>query len=490
MSAAKGLAGVACLVLWVAGPVRGQEIVQSVKDLEGKYEKQLAALAAWCDGQGLATEAQKTRAWLRQHDPNRVYIAVLPRAEGPPALPKDTPAKVVQWHERFWQLRRQQASALEALARRAVRADRASLAFSLALAAIRENPDQPAIRRLLGFQKYRDGWYTQYEVRNLKSGRVWHPKFGWIPREHVRRYEEGMRYSGGTWISAAEDARRHRDMATGWVVETEHYAIRTNHSLEAGVAFGEKLEQLYRVWRQLFVRYFATEAEVIALFDARPQPRPVRALPKHQVFFYRDRDEYVGALQSQSPNIELSSGFYMDGVAHFFAGKGYDERTLYHEATHQLFHESRPVSPLAGRHGNFWIIEGIAMYMESLREEDGFYVLGGLDDVRMNDARFRLLRDGFYVPLAEFAGYGMEKFQSDHRIRTLYSQAAGLTHFLVHYDGGRYRDALVAYLGAVYSGRDGPQTLSQLTGVSLGELDKQYRQFMELKSKPTGVDAR
>ena len=46
-------------------------------------------------------------------------------------------------------------------------------------------------------------------------------------------------------------------------------------------------------------------------------------------------------------------------------------------------------------------------------------------------------------------------------------------------DGGRYRDALVAYLVAVYTGRDGPDTLAKLTGVDYSTLDKQYRAFME-----------
>ena len=150
---------------------------------------------------------------------------------------------------------------------------------------------------------------------------------------------------------------------------------------------------------------------------------------------------------------------------------------MYHEATHQLFHEPAPW-PDVGR-ANFWIVEGIAMYMESLRHEDGFYVLGGFDDERIHAAQYPLFNDNFYVPLAEFSQMGMHRLQNDPRITTLYSQAAGLTHFLVHYDGGRYRDALVAYLAAVYSGRDKPRTLAQLTQSPYNELDKQYRQFMK-----------
>ena len=169
-------------------------------------------------------------------------------------------------------------------------------------------------------------------------------------------------------------------------------------------------------------------------------------------------------------NIEISIGMYHDQTrqAYFFAGKDSDDRTLYHEATHQLFHESRPVAPDVGRRANFWIVEGIAMYMESLRQEDGYYVLGGFDDERLNAAQFRLLRDKFYVPLQEFVGYGMEKIQKDPRIGTLYSQAAGLTHFLVYYDGAAIAMRWLPTYGRLHGPRPtrhaGPADRDQLRG--------------------------
>ena len=60
----------------------------------------------------------------------------------------------------------------------------------------------------------------------------------------------------------------------------------------------------------------------------------------------------------------------------------------------------------------------------------------------MLDARFRLLESRFYVPLASFCELNMTDMQSDPRIGMLYSQAAGLCHFLIHADSGRYCDAL------------------------------------------------
>ena len=243
--------------------------------------------------------------------------------------------------------------------------------------------------------------------------------------------------------------------------------------------FGQKLERLYRVWKQLFVRYYASEDQVASLFDGRGRGRRID-VPRHEVTYFRDREDFNRHLQATNPNIGISLGFYDDyrRQAFFFGGKDYDPRTLNHEATHQLFNESRPVVAAVGGRDNIWVVEGIAMYMESLREEDGFYVLGGADDLRMQAARFRLLHDNFYVPLADFTAMGREQLQADKRIATLYSQAAGLTHFLIHGQKGRYRDTLVAYLAAIYSGQANAGTLAQLTGVSYEDLDRQYRQFM------------
>ena len=343
--------------------------------------------------------------------------------------------------------------------------------MDLVLEAVRANPDNESVRRLLGYQKFQNQWHTNYEVKKYHSGMVWNDKFGWLPKSNVRRYEDGQRYSEGKWITAAEDAQRHGDINSGWVIETEHYSIRTNHSIEAGVALGSKLEDLYHLWEQMFIRYFASESDVIALFDGRA--RIQRGTPiQLKVVCFRDHDEYIHALQTVMPKVGISVGSYLDSVktAYFFAGNGSDDRTIYHEATHQLFHESRKVAPNVGRKGNFWIIEGIAMYMESLKKENGYYELGGFDDQRMVAARYRLLHDHFYVPLEQLTGYGMEKLQNDPKIATLYSQSAGLTYFLLYYDHGRYRDDLVSYLTAVYTGRDGPDTLAQLTGAGYSRI--------------------
>ncbi|MBN1393793.1 MAG: DUF1570 domain-containing protein [Pirellulales bacterium] len=460
---------------------RGDELLQESLDLRAKYAAEIERLSAWCDERGLAEEARKTRRILGPNDPLKLYVPVLPEEIGPPRLPADSPENVVEWDAKLRQLRRTYAVSCFNLARRAVRAGRGGLAFELALASIGANPDYEPVRRLFGYQKYGDRWRTIYEIGKLRSGAVWSDKFGWIPKSRLCKYESGQRYLTGKWISAAEDAERHADIRSGWNVTTEHFSIRTNHSIEAAVTLGVKLERLHHIWQQLFLRYYSSQADVAALFDGRSRPGAADA-PRLNVVLFRDREDYNRYFRASTPNIGISTGVYFGKKrrAYFFVGPECDERTMYHEATHQLFYESRRVSPHAGLYSNFWIIEGIAMFMESLRQEGGYHVLGGLDDERIHAAK-RLLNDGFYVPLSEMVELGMDEFQQGELISKFYSQSAGLTNFLIFYDGGRYRDAVVSYLSAVYSGRADRGTLSQLTGVNYTELDKQYREYLKGK---------
>jgi hypothetical protein len=147
-----------------------------------------------------------------------------------------------------------------------------------------------------------------------------------------------------------------------------------------------------------------------------------------------------------------------------------------------MFMLARPGVLQVGEKGNFWIVEGIACYFESLKLEDDCATLGDPANPRIVAARYRRVVDDFYVPLAELTRMTRAQLQQDPRIAKLYSQASGLTWFLEHADEGRYREPLVEYLQAIYAGRDAPQTLTDRTGRSYVELDAAY--FEYVKSLP------
>jgi len=275
--------------------------------------------------------------------------------------------------------------------------------------------------------------------------------------------------------------------------------VTTNHSLAAGAELAARLERLYQVWRQLFAGYFYTEKEVRGLFagerNARTQTRPFR------VFYYRNRDQYVNALRRRQPRIGETLGIYFDATreAYFFAGDDDDVAaggppaalapaepavaTLYHEAVHQLFRESKPTAKQLGPVANYWVIEGVATYFETLTEhvdpQAGLYFTIGEATVgRLPAARDRL-GEGFYIPLADLTRLGQDDVQRHPDVKKLYSQASGLAAFLLDGEQGRYREPLVRYLQAVYAGRDNDGSLHDATETSYNDLDAQYRRFLE-----------
>ena len=157
-----------------------------------------------------------------------------------------------------------------------------------------------------------------------------------------------------------------------------------------------------------------------------------------------------------------------------------DLETRFHEVTHQLFSETGRVPPGVSLQANAWIVEGVAMYMESLRQRDGYCTLGGIDANRLQYARYRTLNQGFYLPLEQLAALGRRALQQHADIRLLYSESAGLAAFLMDYERGRYRRLLTDYLQAVYQGRDNVRTLGTLSGMPLADLDRQYREFLNV----------
>jgi hypothetical protein len=430
------------------------------------------------DYQALSAEFADAAAGWRPRAPANGSLLFIAPDEYTPSGPGDNLTRSA---------RNEYAEAAFEMARRAAAAGQLSLAFQWATEALRENPDHADARRVLGYEKRGGRWLTPYGVRMADAGKQWHPKFGWLAPANFPRYEAGERLVGSRWVSAEEDAARHRDMKKGWQVRTDHFLVTTNHSLEAGVELAARLERLHQVWRQLFAGFYMTENEVRRLFAGERPPR--KQVRPFRVYYHRDKKQYADALRSRQPRIAETLGIYFDDTreAHFFAddapAPGAAVATLYHEAVHQLFQETKPAAKHVGALANFWVIEGVATYFETLREHNDptaglYFTIGEPDAGRLPAARERL-RDGFYVPLGELTQLGKSAVQGRDDIAKLYSQASGLTAFFMDAERGRYREPLVQYLAAVYSGRDSALSLSEATEVSYSELDARYRRYME-----------
>jgi hypothetical protein len=410
--------------------------------LEGEFAGKLAQIAAKCDELGLIEQARITRSWLPERDPSRLYVFLPGKPE---SFPADAPQNVRFWQEAFLKARRAHAAALYEMAKSSLDAANVRDAFLLVHETLRHDPQHADARRIVGAVEV-----AEPQVRPVRSP---HPKFQWAAGKH-------------------------------WRVVSPHYEIKTN-ALEDGQRLARRLEQLHAAWRQVFAEYWLDEADLRRAFDGAALPAgllPGESRRKLEAVLFSSREEYIAQLRPAQPQIELTEGYYStdDRAAYFFAGDGSEETTWLHEATHQILYEMPGTAPRAGRDANFWMIEAPALYMESLAFYGGYIAVGGFDAQRLQYARFRALSQGELSPLAELAKLGRDDVQRHAQIRGIYSQAAGLGHFFLDGSDGPRRRAFLRCLAAVHQGRDRPELLAELTGAEYAELDRQYREFLDV----------
>ncbi len=266
-----------------------------------------------------------------------------------------------------------------------------------------------------------------------------------------------------------------------WRVKTDHFLIVTDHSAAAAENAAIVLEELHCVWRQMFAALWLDGRGLKRAMDGAQLPRRRR---QHKVVLFASRDEYIRRLQPAEPQVTMSTGMYRDVVStsFFYVDEPVRVDVWRHEVTHQLFQEILQADPGVGNASGFWAVEAIALYLESARRGDGYYELGGIDARRLQYARYRALNEQYYVPIGALSRFGKQQLQSHADIRKLYSQSAGLAHFLMDGAHAAYRPAFIEYLGELYRLGARAQSLAVLAGVEDAQLDYGYHEYLKLKN--------
>ena len=468
------------------------------RELTERYAERLTQIAKTAEAGGFAEEAKDIRALAVPLDGAKIQAGSLPR-NVQPDLPVTLPREE-SWRLELRKVRQDHAAELYRLSRALLHERFPSQAYRLVREVVIADPDHTYARKILGFQRSGDEWITPFEAKQSRDRMVWHEKFGWLLKTYVDRYDRGQRYYAGQWMPAEKEAEIRQDFRHAWEVRTEHFLVKANVSLEKGVEIAKKLEEYHDFFVQTFPGFFHTPEQLQKLFTSASLPGRSRAGNPFVVHYYRTREEYVRSLVQDIPQIGITNGLYHNGhrVAYFYDNpEESNDSTLYHEATHQLLYETRfpdrQTAQMVGDDANFWIIEGIACYMESLKQTGGQKSLGDPEFIRFYWARNRFLSENYYVPLARLAAMGQNQFQHQptEEMSRNYSQSSGLVHFFMHYKDGLYRDAMIEHLSQIY--RPGRRiqpvaTLAELTGVPFAELDKQYGEYLRAQQK--AVNAR
>lgn len=463
------------------------------REAHRRFAESLERLAQTCEQRELTTIAMQIRKIAQPVDPNVLRFEPLPRTEQQP-IPADLEKEEFAWRAELRDCRSEYAARLDTLAHQAVKAGLPTYAYQLTREVAHHDPDHARARRLLGFVKHKNEWVSPFEADKLKRGEVWTDRWGWLKEEHVPRYQKGDRLSPSKhWVTADKDADLRRDFSKAWEIRTEHYFLKTNTSLERGVELASSLEDFHRFFQQTFAAFFNDPIQMQKLFT---NPTAVgRGTNKpFVVHFFSTREEYVDALIGKyKQQIKITNGLYDTdkGAVYSFNNPAMTaEATLFHEATHQILAAHLKLSPEIARTQNFWLIEGIACYIESFQRTQERLTLGDPRYERIVASRYRLLHDGYYVPLEDFVAMGKDVFQNSPQIQNNYSQASGLVHFFMHYERGRYRDNLIEHLRQVYQQAERPsaqvESLEDLTGVRFADLDRQYAEYVRAMSNVLG----
>lgn len=373
-------------------------------------------------------------------------VVILPTAWE--LTPPKTPS--VDWASKFTADAQAIAGQLFAEASGLVQQDRQA-SFALLHEVLAVDPDHAEARRILGWKKVGNAWRQGAAKALAKTAKEPHLELGWKAGKY-------------------------------WTIDTDHFAIVTSHSAKAGIDLGYELELVYEAWAQLFFDFWA-DGDALAQRFAGQEKRlcPNR---KFKVVLCKSREEYLQQLGASGDAAGLSVGIYLDDkrVSLFYAGEPSLRSTWRHEAVHQLFDESRrgERKPIA-RDGHAWIVEGIAMFFESLRVDGAIGTLGGFDSERLQFARLRALGGDTVMPVQQLAGLSREKLQQHPDVRKLYSQIAGMTHFLVDGEQHARRPGLREYLKQVYAAESAIDA-SEALGLAFDDFDTRYRTYLDVSS--------
>jgi hypothetical protein len=405
------------------------------------FPTQFEQLAAKCDELKLPQQAVITRQWIvaQRHDQRVVY----PFQTNDYFKPLVNASQLKQfWWASFMKLRRARADHIF-LQAKALAQSAPSQSFRLLHEVLHEDHRHTAARKILN---YSDSMVFLLQPKPIRPKKR-HAYTGWEASDYYR-------------------------------ISTTHFDIYTDSKPADGIEIARQVENLYSVWQQLFVEFWCDTAVLAERFNG--SNKPLFARKRHQIILFSSREEYQAFFKRRSGATVNSVGFYAAEQKHsfLFASDPPKTSTWLHEVTHQLFYELGAQVKDVASDQNIWAIEGVAMYMESLRDHGHFVTVGGFESYRLQFARYRKTVDQFYLPLQQLAALGNSQLSSHVDIRRLYSQCVGLAHFFMDADNGEYRAPFFQLLSKIYTNTSTAGTLRQLSGQSFEELDAAYAEFL------------
>ncbi len=264
------------------------------------------------------------------------------------------------------------------------------------------------------------------------------------------------------WIQA--QVKGPRDLGCIHEVETEHYKVVTDISLERAKWYGERLEIVRKTFLDRFGKWWAGDDRAkprIAIFNTR------EAFYTYSELSSTDRHEQAaGHFSFQNHELVLFEETDLFET----------QETLYHEAFHHFASAMLKYPP-------FWWNEGIAEYMSALRIE------GGKVTERSRTLRGRLgllqalLAAGYHEKFEEIMNESPAEFYSGF-VGFKYAQAWAMVHFLYEAENGKHRPLVEKYFEVLKGGKTQREAYDEVFKDKVEQLEKEWVEFAKKLKAP------
>ncbi|MEM9827320.1 MAG: hypothetical protein AAF958_12055 [Planctomycetota bacterium] len=336
-----------------------------------------------------------------------------------------------------------------------------------------------------GWQRYIDTWSTLNTAAAAESNRR---------DQTLRRYLGVDRVAAVGRLSKPSRPPRHVPWKRGEFIRIVSPLVWVDSSANQAEteAIITDLTRCYWAWTQLFFPFWKAGTQWTA--DSLPatavpgdrqslriapdelikQLRGAKPLPSPgpmKVVLFRDRQQYLQVLSPHVPGIAQSTGYYDDRnrVSYFYVGDDADViRTRRHEWTHQLFRQAtrnRLGRKSPGEHPDFWAVEGVACFFESLDFDKQWCFVGGWDRSRLQFARHRVLVAGQNLSLQYLRGLNQSAVTGLDNLPQWYSFSGAWTHRVMEGNEAE-REWFYRTLAAIYKAtpQSAPETPAGLEG--------------------------
>ena len=455
------------------------------RKIQDQYCRDLVRVANWAALQGLKKEAAGLADRIKESNPDYSRLEDVQEKIEKAEQEGDADKNEKNGKSLLTRLKtadKKQGAELVKLAIGCMKVGLFTRSFDMISHVLEISPDDSKARRILGYKKdtKTKEWVSTWEYVQRRKNFI--TKEGWFEKKKKKDFDADLRPYKGKWIPAErEKSIRTRNEYAPYSVKSEHFEVLTNMGRERAWEFALKLEDFHTQFFRTFIGYYDQIAGAKLLFN-RPDVKKM-----HQVILFPSRNDYLLHVKQEKGNDKLlkeSAGFYSgsDRKSRFYWSDNEEEtyRTFYHEVAHQLFAETKATRS-SGSRGNNWVVEGIAVYIETWKKIKGTWVPGyEIDGNRMKIAP-RFLAANNNWSLQGFAHIDNEQFHKVNRGLN-YCLAGALCHFFMHYNDEIYKEDFVRFLGAYYMGKVSNDSLAEFIKVEGGggfnALEKQFKEYM------------